>query len=130
MNDLLDQTREAPVMDLLAWAGLDPAPIAEAAADARRRARNGDPATSHAAARAADRIAADHFAKILRALRQWGPGTIYDIAEHTRLSHVQVARRLPEMRDKGWGVGPTNVTAEGPTGRQCRVWGAGQARIS
>lgn len=82
-----------------------------------RRARRRDPETSHAAASRASEFAAVHMAAIRKALTL-GSGTIYEIAERTGLDHVQVARRLPEMRD-------AKVSDEkrcGPTGRMCRVW--------
>lgn len=86
---------------------------------AERRARASDPETSHAAARMVTFDHA-HYGAILGAL-SWGEATIYDIAIRSGLTHVQVARRLPEMQEKRL-VCPTGETAVGPTGRQCRVW--------
>lgn len=90
---------------------------------ASQRARRSDPETSHAAARAAVGLAADHHAKILGSLITQGAGTIYELAERICLDHVAVARRLPELEARQVAR-PTQVTRQGPTGRQCRVWEA------
>lgn len=61
----------------------------------------------------------DHVEAIHAALAACGPQTIHELAARTRLTHVQVARRLPEMH------GQAEVTSElraGPQGRRCRVW--------
>jgi predicted Rossmann fold nucleotide-binding protein DprA/Smf involved in DNA uptake len=60
------------------------------------RARRLDPATSHAAARNADRFADTHKGRILAALKE-GPRTAAGIAAMTGLSVVQVDRRLIEL---------------------------------
>lgn len=76
------------------------------------RARRSDPETSkRAAARAAD-FAESHHGRIYAALDQ--PGTIYEIAARCGMTHVQVARRLPERLDV---FEPTDERREG-----CRVW--------
>jgi hypothetical protein len=86
---------------------------------AGHRARNDDPLTSHAAAERVDEFSHKHFALILEDLKRCY-GTIYDIAAATGLSHVQVARRMPELQKLG-RVEPLG-TAPGPNGRACRVW--------
>ena len=61
----------------------------------------------------------DHVEAIHAALAACGPQTIHELAARTLLTHVQVARRLPEMS------GQAEVTSElrpGPQGRRCRVW--------
>lgn len=91
------------------------------------RARRTDPHTSHEAAQRVT-FAAAHYRAIKGAFGQaehYGDGTatIYQIAAASGLTHVQVARRLPEMQSAGL-VEPTGTTAPGPTGRQCRLWRA------
>lgn len=86
----------------------------------RPLARATDPATSHAAASRAKNLAADHHAKILDALDK-RDGTIYEIATATGLTHVQVARRMPELDEMGQAA-PTDETRLSPSGRGCRVW--------
>ena len=85
------------------------------------RARKADPETSKIAADQAGELSRDHYIKIIDAVSR-RPGTIYDIAERAGLSHVQVARRMPELQSMGW-VEPTE-SVPGPTGRPCRVWRA------
>lgn len=84
------------------------------------RVRASDPETSHQAAERVN-FATGHFALILGSLGLHGPQTIYSLADHTRLSHVQVARRTAEMHSAGM-IEPTGETRAGPSGRQCRVW--------
>jgi hypothetical protein len=88
-------------------------------ADGVPRSRNTDPHTSHAAAERVGEFSHVHFGLILAALRS-RPGTIYEIGRRAGLSHVQVARRMPEL--EGLGRVAANGTALGPTGRACRVW--------
>lgn len=92
--------------------------------DFTTRARGTDPQTSHDAAATAGDFAHGHYALILGALAT-RDGTIYELAERTKLSHVQVARRLPEMRDAVPAkVRQTDKTRPGPSGRACVVWEA------
>ena len=95
----------------------------QAALDFTPRARRTDPETSHAAARSMKHGAADHRHKILRALKEHGPGSIYRLAELTGLSHVSVARRLPELQEALQAI-PTERKDISPSGRGCRVWAA------
>ena len=60
------------------------------------RARRTDPATSHTAARNAERFAASHAGRIMAALRG-GVATPHRLAELTGLTVVQIDRRLPEL---------------------------------
>lgn len=95
-----------------------------------RRAHRDDPQTSRDAARAATSTAQAHYDRILAVLDRGM--TIYEIAEASRLSHVQVARRLPELATAGVvrrrEVGlqedgsPTYATRPSPSGRACAVW--------
>ncbi len=84
------------------------------------RARKRDPETSQVAASGVNEFYLDHFARILEALAK--PGTIYEIAERTGLTHVQVARRAPEMQAEGLIAPLSNETRLSPSGRACRVW--------
>lgn len=86
--------------------------------EAPARARRSDPTTSHAAAAQVDEFSNAHYAKIRAALASVDGATIHEIAALTELDHVQVARRLKEMR----GVIATPETRLGPSGRPCRVW--------
>ena len=88
------------------------------------RARNTDPDTSHYTAERAGSLAAQHYDAIKRALAT-GPGTIYQLADITGLSHVQVARRLPELEKFGLAE-TTGETRSSPSGRPCRVWAGRQ----
>ena len=74
------------------------------------RARNTDPATSHMAAKKADRFAASHSGRILGALQSNRAAgqhgyfyglTASDIAFLTGLTVVQIDRRLPELQRNG-----------------------------
>jgi hypothetical protein len=95
--------------------GATPAPIA-----APPRARREDPITSQLAAAAAKDLAGEHYCAILDALDA-GDGTIYELAQRTGLTHVQVARRMPEL-EKLRLVTTTDETRPSPSGRACRVW--------
>ena len=85
-------------------------------------ARLTDPPTSHAAARMARRLVADHSSRILYALKHGGPGTCYDVARRCiGMDHVAAARRLGELRDAG-DIRDTGRTAPSPAGRPCTIW--------
>jgi len=86
------------------------------------RARNSDPATSHAAAGAVTTAAA-HYGLIHAALILFGPAGKDKIAALAGLEPSQVARRLPEMRRLGL-VGLTGETVQSRSGRQEREWQA------
>jgi hypothetical protein len=83
------------------------------------RARREDPASSQLAAARVDEFAAAHYRRILEAMPE--PSTIYEIADRAGISHIQVARRLPEMDGTRVRVKP-GLHRKGPTGRMCRVW--------
>ena len=68
--------------------------------ETKSRSRSTDPSTSHEAAERAGALASVQFGIIHRELLYGGDGTIHGIAFRTSLSHVQVARRLPEMQRK------------------------------
>lgn len=78
------------------------------------RARRRDPSTSHTAAKRVSGVAINHRNVIMAALAT--PGTIYDIGARCGMSHVQVARRLPELEEMGLAA-PTEEKRDG-----CRVW--------
>jgi hypothetical protein len=65
------------------------------------RARNTDPATSHAAADRAANFAGSHAERILAALKAVGTGTPPSISDKTGLTIVQIDRRLHELEKKG-----------------------------
>lgn len=81
-------------------------------------ARATDPETSHEAAQTARALAADHRTRIAAALAT-KRGNIYELGDACGLSHVQVARRLPEM-ERAKTAHPTDETRGG-----CRVWAPG-----
>jgi hypothetical protein len=87
--------------------------------DFSKRARSRDPETSHRAAAKAVSFAHGHYALIIGSLGLHGPQTIYELAANIGLTHVQVARRLPEITEV---VCRTGKTRPGPTGRDCGVW--------
>lgn len=69
-------------------------------------------------------MAADHLAKILGSLIVDGAGTIYEVAARLGLTHVQVARRMPELEERGVARPRAGETRLSPSGRACRVWEA------
>lgn len=89
--------------------------------DFSHRARGSDPETSHQAAARVIDFAHGHYALILGALGVHGESTIYELAAHTKLDHVAVARRTAELHDAK-RIKPTGESRRGPSGRQCRVW--------
>ena len=87
------------------------------------RARNSDPITSHAAADQAQAMRHQHHAAILACLGTVGALGKDEIAGFTKLTGVQVCRRLPELQKLGL-VRPTGKTVRSDTGRQEREWEA------
>ena len=87
------------------------------------QARGKDPETSKAAARAAVELAAQHNESILECLRHWGKLGKDGIASRTRLTGVQVARRLPELQSLGL-VRLTGKRVASTAGRSEREWEA------
>lgn len=85
------------------------------------RARITDPATSQATGVAAVAFVCDHHAKIIAALEDGGPGTIYEVEARTGIDHVAVARRMKELEMQKL-VLRTENTRPSPLGRQCTVW--------
>jgi hypothetical protein len=72
-------------------------------------------------AEAAAALHGEHCDAIRVALRDYGPQTIHELAACTGLTHVQIARRLPESPAL---FQPTAALRAGPSGRRCRVWRA------
>lgn len=93
------------------------------ALDFTKRARRDDPVTSHEAAARVIEFGHAHQAKILGFLIERRQATIYELAEWSGLTHVQVARRLPELQALQVAR-PTAEKRRSPTGRGCRVWEA------
>ena len=96
--------------------------------DFRRLARRNDPSTSKVAAARVIDFADGHYALIISALSQ-GEATIYEIAERAGLTHVQVARRMPELAAATLVV-DTGRTKPSPSGRPCRIWKVVEARAA
>ena len=86
-----------------------------------KRVRKTDPVTSRIAAQTMNKMDAKHQARILYALRKYGPLIAHEIADATSLDHVQVCRRLPELESDGL-VFETGETRNSPSGRPARVW--------
>ena len=81
------------------------------------RARNTDPATSHAAARDVERSggAAAQRARCLHIVKRCPGATAAEIAEMTGLERHAPSRRLPELRAGGFVVNGGK--------RKCRIMG-------
>lgn len=86
-----------------------------------KKVRKDDPKTSRIAAQTLNNMEANHHARILYALRKYGPLIAHEIADATGLDHVQVCRRLPELEDDDL-VFDTGETRKSPSGRPARVW--------
>lgn len=90
-------------------------------ADAAPLVRAADPATSVDAAESAQLFKASHSERIVAALEQHGPKTAHELTVCTRLTVVQIDRRLPELakakRARVVQVEGRDVTREG-----FRVW--------
>ena len=84
-------------------------------------ARRRDPATSKAAASAAQAFAQGHCRQILASLREHGPQTKDELAKHTGLDSVAVARRMAQLRDQLL-VRDSGLTRPTVTGRAATVW--------
>lgn len=84
------------------------------------RARKRDPATSHLPAASAKDLAHQHHILILGALG-YGPAGKDQIALITKLTGVQVCRRLGELERAG-AARPTGRTVTSAAGRQEREW--------
>ena len=84
-------------------------------------ARRADPATSKAAAAAAKAFAAGHCRQILESLAAHGPQTKDELAGHTGLGDIAVARRMKELAD-GLLVRKSGKTRPTAKGRQATVW--------
>lgn len=92
-----------------------------------RRARRLDPVTSHAAADAAESFASRHGALIVAALQRHGRMSKTEIAAVTGLDGVAVARRLPELDQRGLARVVEGETRPSAAGRAERVWEAVEA---
>lgn len=88
----------------------------------RPRARRTDPDTSHAAAASMLDAAREHHALILRALDECQhPLSAEQIAARLELTHVQVNRRMSELRGAGL-IEPTDQRVPTATGRTARTY--------
>lgn len=88
-------------------------------------ARRTDPVTSHEAAETVHHFASEHCRLILGSLSLYGSQSIFQIADSTGLTHVQVARRMPE-------IGGIEVCGYGksPSGRKCQVYRVANAELN
>jgi predicted ArsR family transcriptional regulator len=86
-------------------------------------ARRTDPTTSHQAAASARELREQHHSVILAALRAHGPAGKDRIAALTRLTGVQICRRLIELQRDGL-IQPTGRTVLSTAGRNEREWEA------
>lgn len=84
-----------------------------------------DPKTSVIAAKRAVEFVPNHCERILDCLRRFGPQTIDDLAMHTGLTAVQVARRTADLH-KDHKAMPNGQTRLSVSGRPERVWEAAQ----
>ena len=64
-------------------------------------ARNTDPITSHQAAARAAGFKESHAGRILDGLAELRHATVHELSAHIGLAVVQIARRMPEMQNKG-----------------------------
>lgn len=93
----------------------------------RMLARTHDPDTSHDAAERVREFAESQHLTIKNVLRDHGPCTAFQIAEHCDLEAHAVGKRLKELADAGRiktvtdGIGGV-MTRATPSGRQARVW--------
>jgi predicted Rossmann fold nucleotide-binding protein DprA/Smf involved in DNA uptake len=93
------------------------------AVDEATRARRDDPPTSKVAATRTKEFDANHFGRIMLALRAGGPKTFHEIATWAGMDGQQINKRLPELERMG-AVERTGETRPSPSGRQCAVWRA------
>lgn len=84
-------------------------------------ARRSDPTTSKAAATAAQSFAQGHCRLILESLTTHGPQTKDELAAHTGLDSVAVARRMAQLREQLL-VRDSGITRPTATGRAATVW--------
>jgi hypothetical protein len=80
------------------------------------RARKSDPGTSKVAAAEAAQLAQAHRDIIIKCLREQGPNTKDGIAAKTKLTGVQVGRRLKELCTEGVAR-KTKFTGRSASGR-------------
>ena len=85
------------------------------------RARQSDPATSHAAAESMQGEASEHHELILAVLNDHEGLTATEIGCRCKLSSVQVARRMKELERLGLAE-TTGETRRTQSGRMARVW--------
>lgn len=118
------QTRDKAVRDALIALGWRPPVEAAQMPDLglREHVRAQDPGTSIAAAEKARGAAKHHCEAIVRALEQHGDMTVREIGAKVGLTHVQVARRMPDLKRAGLAE-----VVQTPSGNDlerggCRVW--------
>ena len=92
--------------------------------NAAQAARRNDPSTSKEAARNAAKWADSHAGRILQALKTHGPRSAAELEQLLGLSLVQVARRLPNLKDAGLARVCTLDDGADMVRNGCRVWEA------
>lgn len=90
-------------------------------ADAAHLVRATDPATCVDAAQRAQLFKASHSERIVAALEQHGPKTAHELTVCTRLTVVQIDRRLPEL-SKAKRARVVQVDGQDLTREGFRVW--------
>lgn len=118
------QTREKAVRDALIALGWRPPVEASEMPDLglREHVRAQDPGTSIAAAEKARGAAKHHCEAIVRALEQHGDMTVREIGARVGLTHVQVARRMPDLKRAGLAEVVQTSSGRDLERGGCRVW--------
>ena len=117
------RTRDKMVRDALIALGWRPPvePQDMPAMGVREHVRAQDPATSIAAAERAGGAARRHCAAILKALED-GDMTVREIGTKIGLTHVQVARRMPDLQRAGLAHVVQTPGGDDLERGGCRVW--------
>lgn len=89
----------------------------------QRLVRASDPFTSIQAAERSVAFSGGHCARILGALKLYGPSTAQELQSYTGLTVVQVDRRLPDLREAGQAK-VVQINGDDLTRKGYRVWEA------
>ena len=90
--------------------------------ETRKLARKSDPHTSHLAASQVAQFSSAHYDAIITAMRKIRrPAGAHEIANRSKLTQVQVCKRLPELERMGF-IEATELTRKTETGRSERLW--------
>ena len=91
--------------------------------DPHLMARRSDPETSHKASERALKFARGQAEEVFDCLVKYGPQTADEIAKRTKLTSVQICRRLPDLLKKHMAE-PTGITRPSASNCQEREWRA------